>query len=62
MSQTLAVIAGLVIAVVFALVCRNLAGARGRSKTLFTVLGFLFPVITLIVLLIIGTKKPATTT
>lgn len=42
------------IAVVFALVCRSMAGARNRNQNLWTVLGFFFPLISLIILLIIG--------
>jgi hypothetical protein len=57
----LPVIIGLVISIVFALVCWNLAGSRNRSQILWAILGFLFPVIALIILLIIGNKKPKTT-
>lgn len=48
----------LVIALVFAAVCWNLAGARDRSQPLWAILGFFFPLIALIVLLIIGKSKP----
>jgi hypothetical protein len=51
---------GLVIAVVFAAVCWNMAGARGRSQPLWAILGFFFPIIALVVLLIIGKSKPNT--
>ncbi|MEY4225390.1 MAG: hypothetical protein RL190_147 [Actinomycetota bacterium] len=53
-------IIGLVIALVFAAVCWNLAGARDRSQPLWAILGFFFPIIALIVLLIIGKSKPKT--
>jgi len=50
----------LVIALVFAAVCWNLAGARDRSQPLWAILGFFFPLIALIVLLIMGKSKPKT--
>ena len=50
----------LVIALVFAAVCWNLAGARDRNQPLWAILGFFFPIIALIVLLIIGKKQPST--
>ncbi|MFM7694749.1 MAG: hypothetical protein ACKO7U_10685 [Actinomycetota bacterium] len=50
----------LAIALVFAAVCWNLAGARDRSQPLWAILGFFFPLIALIVLLIIGKSKPKT--
>lgn len=53
-------IIGLVIALVFAAVCWNLAGARDRNQPLWAILGFFFPIIALIVLLIIGKSKPKT--
>ena len=53
-------IIGLVIALVFAAVCWNLAGARDRNQPLWAILGFFFPIIALIVLLIIGKNKPKT--
>jgi hypothetical protein len=52
-------IGALVIAIVFAAVCWNLAGARDRNQVMWAILGFLFPIIALIVLLIIGKSKPA---
>jgi hypothetical protein len=51
---------GLVIALVFAAVCWNLAGARNRSQVLWAILGFFFPIIALIVLLVIGKSTPKT--
>jgi uncharacterized membrane protein len=57
MSGVIGWIVVIVIAVVFALVCRSLAGARNRNQNLWTVLGFFFPLISLIILLIIGTDK-----
>lgn len=50
----------LVIALVFAAVCWNLAGARDRNQPLWAILGFFFPIIALIVLLVIGKSKPKT--
>ena len=57
MDQTIAVISGLVISVVFAIVCASLAGGRNRSRVGWAILGFLFPVIALVVLLILGKKN-----
>lgn len=59
MGNTITVLVGLVIAIVFAAVCWNLAGARDRSRVLWALLGFFFPVIALILLLVLGKKKPA---
>ena len=49
-------IIAIAIAVVFALVCRGMAKSRNRSQNLWTVLGFFFPLISLIVLLIMFIK------
>ncbi|MGA0123121.1 MAG: hypothetical protein ACO3KD_09015 [Gaiellales bacterium] len=48
----------LVIALVFAAVCWNLAGSRNRNQVLWAILGFFFPIIALVVLLIIGKSEP----
>ncbi len=57
MSQTIAVASGLVISVVFAIVCASLAGGRNRSRVGWAILGFFFPIIALVVLLILGKKN-----
>jgi formate hydrogenlyase subunit 3/multisubunit Na+/H+ antiporter MnhD subunit len=57
MSQFLSIVIPLAIAVVFALVCRSMARTRNRSENLWTVLGFFFPLISLIILLIMGNDK-----
>lgn len=54
MSNLISFIIVVGIGVVFALICRNMAGARNRSQNLWTILGFFFPLISLIVLLIMG--------
>ncbi len=54
MSGLIGFIIAIGIAVVLALVCRSMAGSRNRSKNLWTVLGFFFPLISLIILLILG--------
>lgn len=54
MSGVITYIIVIAIAVVFALICRNMAKARNRNQNLWTVLGFFFPLISLIVLLIMG--------
>jgi len=48
----------LVVAIVFAAVCWSLAGNRNRSQPLWAILGFFFPLIALVVLLIAGKKAP----
>lgn len=58
MSQTIGIATGLIISVVFAIVCASLAGGRNRSRVGWAILGFFFPVIALVVLLILGKKKP----
>ena len=57
MSQFLSIVIPLAIAVVFALICRSMARTRNRSENLWTVLGFFFPLISLIILLIMGNDK-----
>ena len=57
MSQTIAVVSGLVISVVFAIVCASLAGGRNRSRVGWAILGFFFPISALVVLLILGKKN-----
>ncbi len=58
MTNTIIAIGGLVVSIVFALVCWNLAGSRDRNRVLWLILGFLFSWVALIVLLIMGKKKP----
>lgn len=50
---------GLIVSIVFAIVCASLAGSRNRHRVVWAILGFFFPVIALIVLLILGKKQPA---
>ena len=57
MDNAIPVISGLVISVVFAIVCASLAGGRNRSRVGWAILGFIFPIIALVVLLILGNKK-----
>ncbi len=54
MSSLISIIIALAIGVAFALVCRSMAGSRNRSQNLWTVLGFFFPLISMIILLILG--------
>ncbi len=54
MSEAIGPIIAIAIAVLFALICRNMAKSRHRSPNLWTVLGFFFPLISLIILLIMG--------
>ncbi len=57
MSGVISFIVVIAIAVAFALICRNMARSRNRSQNLWTVLGFFFPLISLIILLIMGTDN-----
>ncbi|MEI7438701.1 MAG: hypothetical protein WCK20_03425 [Thermoleophilia bacterium] len=61
MSGVISYIIVIAIAVVFALICRNMARSRNRSQNLWTVLGFFFPLISLIILLIMGTDNSKST-
>ena len=56
MDNALPIISGLVISVVVAIVCASLAGGRNRSRVGWAILGFFFPIIALVVLLILGKK------
>jgi MFS-type transporter involved in bile tolerance (Atg22 family) len=47
----------LFIAVVFALFCGELADRKGYSRVLFSILGFFFIIITLIVILVLPSKQ-----
>ncbi len=60
MSQTIGIATGLIVSIVFAIVCASLAGGRNRSRVGWAILGFFFPIIALVVLLILGKKKPKT--
>ena len=57
MSSAISFIIAIAIAVAFALICRKMAQSRNRNPNLWTVLGFFFPLISLIILLIIGNDK-----
>jgi hypothetical protein len=46
-----------VLALVFAFVCAAIAGRKGRSRLLWGVLGFLFHIITLIVIALLPSKR-----
>ena len=49
-------IIGLLIAIAFAYGCRTIATNKGRGTTLWTVLGFFFGLIALIIILILPKK------
>ncbi len=49
---------GLVIAVLIGLLCGYIAGRKGRRPALWGILGFFFTIITLIVVLIVPSKRP----
>jgi hypothetical protein len=50
---------GLVIAVLIGLLCGYIAGRKGRRPALWGILGFFFTIITLIVVLIVPSKRHA---
>jgi len=58
MSGFISFIVVIAIAIAFALICRSMAKSRNRSQNLWTVLGFFFPLISLIILLIMGNNSP----
>jgi hypothetical protein len=49
---------GLVIAIIFAVICYRIAVGKGHNGTLWAVLGFLFTLIALIILLILPRRTP----
>jgi cell division septum initiation protein DivIVA len=52
-------IGGLIVAIVVAVVCGLLARRKGRSVAGWSILGFFFPLIGLILILVLSEKKPA---
>ncbi|HSP37632.1 MAG TPA: hypothetical protein VLR26_07755 [Frankiaceae bacterium] len=50
---------GLVLAIIIGVVCGAIAGRKGRRPALWGILGFFFTIITLIVILIVPSKRPA---
>ncbi len=48
---------GLALAIVIAVVCYRIAEGKGRSGVLWGILGFFFPVIALIVVLLLSDKR-----
>ena len=52
-------IVGFAIAVAFAVVCNRIAVRKGRGPILWAVLGFFFPLIALIVILLLPRKAPS---
>ncbi len=51
-------ILGLVVAIVFAYLCHKIAVGKGRGPILWAVLGFLIPIIALIIILLLPPKTP----
>jgi hypothetical protein len=49
---------GLVIAIIIGVICGAIAGRKGRRPALWGILGFFFTIITLIVVLIVPSKRP----
>ena len=48
---------GVVGGIIFAIICNRVAAAKGRGVVLWTVLGFFFSLISLIVVAILPSKK-----
>ena len=51
-------IVGFAIAVAFAVICNRIAVRKGRGPILWAVLGFFFPLIALIIILLLPRKAP----
>ncbi len=49
-------VVSLIIAIVFAYFCHRIAVSKGRGPVLWTILGFLFPIIAIIVIAILPPK------
>lgn len=47
----------LLVAIVFAYFCHRIAAGKGRGPVLWTVLGFLFPIIAIIVIALLPPKR-----
>jgi predicted cobalt transporter CbtA len=50
----------LAIAIVFAVLCYRIAEGKGRSGVLWGILGFIIPIIALIIILVLPDKSTAT--
>ena len=50
---------GLAVSIVFAYLCHRIAVGKGRGPVLWAVLGFFFPIIALIIILLIPPKGPS---
>jgi hypothetical protein len=50
---------GLIVAIIFAVICHRIAVGKGRGPVLWAILGFLFPLIALIVIALLPSKRPA---
>ena len=48
---------GLAIAIVVAVLCYRIAEGKGRSGVLWGILGFIFPIIALIIILVLPSKS-----
>lgn len=47
---------GLIISIIFLFACRAIAASKGRSTTLWAILGFFFTLIALIIILVLPKK------
>ena len=52
-------IIALIVDLVFAWICYTIAKGKGRSAWLYAIFGFFFSIITLIVILLLPSKRPA---
>ncbi|HXV33896.1 MAG TPA: hypothetical protein VD769_07795 [Gaiellaceae bacterium] len=50
---------GLAVAIAVAAVCYRIAEGKGRSGVLWAVLGFLFPVVALVIVFLLSDKRAA---
>ena len=59
MEIVISSVISLLVAIVFAYFCHRIAVGKGRGPVLWTVLGFLFPIIAIIVIALLPPKRAA---
>ena len=59
MEIVISSVISLLVAVVFAYFCHRIAVGKGRGPVLWTILGFLFPIIAIIVIALLPPKRAA---
>ena len=59
MEIVISSVISLLVAIVFAYFCHRIAVGKGRGPVLWTILGFLFPIIAIIVIALLPPKRAA---